>query len=37
MTKPRWMMRFRKDNEAVIEVLVEHGGKTTAELQLANP
>ena len=27
---------IRKGNEAVIEVLVEHGGKTTAELQLAN-
>ena len=28
---------IRKGNEAVIEVLVEHGGKTTAELRLANP
>ncbi len=28
---------IRKDNEAVIEALVEHGGKSTAELQLANP
>ena len=27
---------IRKGNEAVIEVLVEHGGKTTAELRLAN-
>ena len=28
---------IRKGNKAVIEMLVEHGGKTTAELQLANP
>lgn len=28
---------IRKANEVVIEVLVEHGGKTTAELRLANP
>ena len=27
---------IRKGNEAVIEVLVEHGGKTTAELRLEN-
>lgn len=27
---------IRKGNEAVIAVLVEHGGKTTAELKLAN-
>ncbi len=27
---------IRKGNEAVIEVLVEHGGKTTAELRLAD-
>ena len=27
---------IRKGNEAVIAVLVEHGGKTTAELRLAN-
>ena len=27
---------IRKGNEAVIEVLVEYGGKTTAELRLAN-